>query len=420
MIEIDPSGRGDYHTNFFFIRLLNGCFDRDLSKMSQSDLGTFVHEYCHYLQNISTIFGLKLSNLFYQRFFEIKRHIVQSEVIDVPMTNIDYSEGVLIGNDNFEKFYGYKGNWNRSYDEVRLVTTVDYVSGRFKNKKRYASFSLNKKELGSIHLGNHCIKEGMAHLVQEIFDPNLSHDIYPYRVVEIIAGIIRPSLLQDKRKLIALCVLSLNAQDCINTLFDLMQDSKYFSNLNGEELIDKYLKERFITFKGVEKSIKEFQLEVLDEFESNLYPHLTEEPKHFKSLLKNIKISFEKSIAPIISILYIEKENLEKLEDLMDFYGIPLVRDKRFFEYSPVVKVDNKNGPAYEFNNLYYQLNVLKRVLGINKDGDPKDCFNRPFCEASGKFDIDEYCFSEQWRREDLCPFTVVSNHWNLRERIKI
>lgn len=43
--------RGFYRTGCFHIYLA-GSFEKDLSLLSQKDLGTFLHEYIHFLQNI--------------------------------------------------------------------------------------------------------------------------------------------------------------------------------------------------------------------------------------------------------------------------------------------------------------------------------------------------------------------------------
>lgn len=54
---LEKALRGYYRTGCFHI-YLDGSFDPDLTKMSQADLGTFLHEYVHFLQNISTPYGI--------------------------------------------------------------------------------------------------------------------------------------------------------------------------------------------------------------------------------------------------------------------------------------------------------------------------------------------------------------------------
>ena len=54
---LEKALRGYYRTGCFHIYLA-GYFDPDLTKMSRTDLGTFLHEYVHFLQNISTPYGI--------------------------------------------------------------------------------------------------------------------------------------------------------------------------------------------------------------------------------------------------------------------------------------------------------------------------------------------------------------------------
>lgn len=72
---LEKALRGYYRTGCFHIYLA-GSFDQDLTKMSQSDLGTFLHEYVHFLQNISTPYGIfeavALNEAAVETFIDIK------------------------------------------------------------------------------------------------------------------------------------------------------------------------------------------------------------------------------------------------------------------------------------------------------------------------------------------------------------
>ena len=51
---------GSYQPGFLQIKLTHS-FDGGLGRFSQKELGTFLHEYVHFLQNISTPWGLYMS-----------------------------------------------------------------------------------------------------------------------------------------------------------------------------------------------------------------------------------------------------------------------------------------------------------------------------------------------------------------------
>lgn len=62
----EESERGSYTPGFFQIKLSFPFDMKDLSSLSIQDLGTFAHEYIHYLQNTSTPFGLWQAMVYYQ------------------------------------------------------------------------------------------------------------------------------------------------------------------------------------------------------------------------------------------------------------------------------------------------------------------------------------------------------------------
>ena len=72
---LEKALRGYYRTGCFHIYLA-GYFDPDLTKMSKADLGTFLHEYVHFLQNISTPYGIfeaaTLNGAAVETFIDIK------------------------------------------------------------------------------------------------------------------------------------------------------------------------------------------------------------------------------------------------------------------------------------------------------------------------------------------------------------
>lgn len=74
--------RGEYSTSFYRI-FMDGKYDQDLSRMSQKDLGTFVHEYIHYVQNISTLWGMYESMIRYQCIAEAKEEL--ERINDIPL-----------------------------------------------------------------------------------------------------------------------------------------------------------------------------------------------------------------------------------------------------------------------------------------------------------------------------------------------
>ena len=76
---------GSYQPGFLQIKLTNS-FDGGLGGFSQNELGTFLHEYVHFLQNISTPWGLYMSMVQYQTLAKTFAFIQESsQEIELPL-----------------------------------------------------------------------------------------------------------------------------------------------------------------------------------------------------------------------------------------------------------------------------------------------------------------------------------------------
>ena len=73
--HIEKELRGYYRTGCFHI-YLNGYFHEDLENVAFEDLSTFTHEYVHYLQNISTLYGIFEANTRHQAALETFQEIM--------------------------------------------------------------------------------------------------------------------------------------------------------------------------------------------------------------------------------------------------------------------------------------------------------------------------------------------------------
>ena len=90
--QLEKELRGYYRTGCFHI-YLRGSFDQDLEKMSHEDLSTFTHEYVHYLQNISTLYGIFEANTRHQAALATFVQIESEESISLPYEP-SYSEEI--------------------------------------------------------------------------------------------------------------------------------------------------------------------------------------------------------------------------------------------------------------------------------------------------------------------------------------
>ena len=78
---------GSYQPGFLQIKLTHS-FDGGLGRFSQKDLGTFLHEYVHFLQNISTPYGIFEASTYNEAAVET---FIDIEPKDEGLRTIEYS-----------------------------------------------------------------------------------------------------------------------------------------------------------------------------------------------------------------------------------------------------------------------------------------------------------------------------------------
>ena len=133
--------------------------------------------------------------------------------------------------------------------------------------------------------------------------------------------------------------------------------------------------------------------------------------------MDNIEQSVENDLLPLIEILYDdEKKETDKIHSIVNFYGIPFIRSRSGNIFFPE---DLNNEPSSEFIELIGQSIVLDRILGTGANRkDKTSCSLYALCQLSKEEVTDENCFNLQWEREKICPFKIISDNWQLKQKI--
>lgn len=80
--------KGSYTSGFFLMKLSFPFNINDLSELSTENLGTFAHEYVHFLQNTSTPYGLWQAMIFYQAISEFFSFVKKISQANFPLKTI--------------------------------------------------------------------------------------------------------------------------------------------------------------------------------------------------------------------------------------------------------------------------------------------------------------------------------------------
>jgi len=401
-MEINFEFRGEYYPSFFSI-YIKGDFDTDFTKLIDNDIGTLAHEYCHYIQNIETIVGIVSSQIFFCLVSELREHIKSQSNIKLPIKDFYLSQQTTNNKKALDKYKGYSTpNRPIDYDDIEIsfvgeIINIEFCKGKTKSEK--------------IEFGNHCVKEGMAHFFQQLFDSKAKHDTLPYLVVQAICKKKCSELLTTPRKIILLSFVSLEC--CLNsgkTFIDLINEvssrKDYYLELTDLEFYKSIHRSLDITINGKHyEYLNEAKLETLSSLEQTMESSLFSEMKYFKTIFDNIRdvnVGNIRGFAEILTDLSLNK--YEMLTELFRNYKSPNIRTLGHKNIFP----DN----SYELIELVGQKLLLDRILS-NKDA----CSYLLFCQNENVDVTGEQCYGLHLSCEQSCPYTLTYNHWDLKSK---
>ena len=216
MLERYNTTLGFYEPAVFHLHTIGNGQLKRMEDWTLLQKSTFLHEYVHFLQDITTIQGL--NNMFiigeYLRYVTkfVKQH--KNADIHLPVdplsadNNVDqnwlarkYTMGI---NNSVEKILSYK--------KVQVLTLIDSNNGKKKPVNGVLVRCLDGNlQQGDILLGTLQMMEGMAKLIQEdIYPTPVRYSPYnPYYIARDVADMIIPGLSSKSHALIALFVLAL-------------------------------------------------------------------------------------------------------------------------------------------------------------------------------------------------------------------
>ncbi len=399
--------RGVYSTSFLHI-FLKGGFKSDLSLMSKSDFGTFVHEYIHYLQEITTIYGLMYSEMKHSIYLEVKSKILSSKSVllpvDIPVTDV-YSricERFLKG-DGDRRFIRSieRSSITHEYNEITIGDQTVPI--------HKISFLDSVKKQESIEFGAFHIKESMAYLIQSFFDDEAENYDIPYNLVELVTEKLYPNIAKDKKKLICVCYASLFSQYPGDLFFCLLKYASEHYEKDGIEIFKYGYENNIIKDNGVKYTVSHYIDLAVERFKKKIDDNLVADLDAISCILDRVvkaKDSFY-----ILKILYDpDFPNVKLFDELVGYYGCPYIQTSTGYAFP-----ESANG-GDEISSDVLELMVQEAVLSVLLKQDRK-CPLIYLCSESDT--VDDYCWSTPWLHKG-CHFQIVADYFELSKKIKI
>lgn len=404
---------GTYTPSIFLIKL--NTRDSIGYTLDSKNQKIFLHEYVHYLQDISTVYGhMNICNFFNTLKYGANQIYQKSDKnIHLPLS-LSGNEFIEAASEAFRYIFGNTEELNN----IKGTAVIKNNTKKINNVD--LAYYYFEKDTNQHIIGAKDIMESMANAIQSKMYGETNPPFFPYKTVGYLIEIIAPQLGTDPIMISALCELSLNSSNPAVLLIDTLRKINE-NNLQIENIDD--LKNIFYNdinyFDHNGKRISS----ILD-----LYDYSFNEA--IKILLDTFNLPDMSELSDWISISYNNTKKLRK-DDLLyitkgllddnpiDYYlnkilnlsGCPTIINNKFIPET----IDH----PHNTNKVVY-LNLIGEFMNILFHG-KKNCVFYSGCLEESKdnnsFITTDNCYESPWNKakeKKLCPLAKLFHMWNI------
>jgi len=427
---------GYYEPGFIHLRINTHDDLKELNKITEPDSSplwtpTFLHEYIHFLQDITTTHGLL-------NFLHAVEHLKNANKKVLDATATYFSIPLNLDNDfNWQTNRRLKATYRgRVTPWGNRVPNINYLGYSFTNeqipvnggeiikvpKYQIQYYDTSAQSKSECHFGSIHIKEYMAHAVQNQFAPGTTHDDLPYLVAELIVKKEVPSLGSNPSLVIALCDASLMDFHPARLFFDAIERMKNNSSQIPTD-VDSIYSFVFNGLKfqanGVTQTVKTCYEETsklaVDAFQSTLKAAIFKHNVQWFDELMVQAGNFRQNEQGFFSRLVTAPGMLSStFRRIVTLLGVPFTTNAEF--KGIFVPPERLKGLAIQ----PYFPKVFQAVS--NTYGGNYRCSLHPFCETSPVLNLtNEDCLTQPWRRvhlPELCPYAQMWKTWGLQKKL--
>ena len=412
---------GTYESSFFIMTVPIEA-DLEIRNMSDEDFAVFFHEYIHFLQDITSLYG-------YMGIYDHGEYIrrVVNDIyklpnhFNVPITIEDKGDYVQLNKDIACFSLGDK--WDLEFVVINDASTDVFIE-QFQLTDEFAIPELHVKAITNkgpeeITVGAYAIRENMAYLLERKCTTKYRRSSdYPYQIVEILAKEMCPGKLTEE-DLIALCDVSLQCSVPGHGLYQFLIAIK-----NGQIKIRKpedfydFLFSKKTTFLGREMAMPDALVEAAKHASDHLlsYVKIDKLSKDYEDWV-TFTLGAGVGLRVVRPYFFLEmargKRNKDNavLKFLAKSIGSPQMVNARGMRFQLAT-----DRPVCRFEYL----EVVREIERLFEYGD-KSCRLKPWCEMSPDgAPVDERCDKSPWSRcndEMLCPYGLLWRHWKLADK---
>lgn len=414
---------GYYTPAFFHINIGTNV---SFSQFSDMDFSIYLHEYIHFIQDTTTIYGLNNMYVYseYIRFAINSAYNSKNKRFNIPILPTEDNKDNVYLNMKINNLTNGDSNEIKTIKDIISINIIDEPTGVLgspvDNIESVVVQCIDDKGNDFIlSFGALSIMENMAYLMEQMTCSDYAHSPdYPYSFVEKITEKIYPQFGENRLNVLALCDLSLQYNNPGKVLVQYLQEmlSNKWLPTNPEELYDEiYSRKNSINNKG-EISLEQ-NFNILADIVKQQTQGYFNDPQIFTDIRSWIEqlLGTAKKIRSRnrYFILDVAKggniKTNKAFEQLFREIGTPLISNDTgectlFYPGQP------------EGVELGY-FSAIGQIISIFEKGN-YDCSLHPICIKNGN-EVDNRCQSAPWERSNdikLCPVALLWKHWKLKD----
>lgn len=387
---------GSYMPGYYFLKL-NCKLDKNagLKGAGLKERFTFIHEYIHYLQDITTFGGY---NQYVYNMKKLLLYIKESKKFETiiklnkDLQMIDdmlYKQGEILavreGNSHFVNF-AIVNRIKKDIDEImsdEIGKEQEVVIIHYNGNKEYV-------------FGSASIKESMAYLIEKKISSEERVSQLPYNCCEILCEELIPSLLEQPHIIVALCEVALMSNNPGNMFYDMLciMKEKKISFKTTKEVMNEFLDNKMIEELLIKK---DEYLKLLDKiYEVNEFKNT--KIRIINNVGKGIenRIEYPNLISKIMELNL--NDSVKFLELLMELFGLPLI-------------IDIENKLFADDENLMYAM-IPFSALNILSNQFRQDCLYYDYCKKSDNINCLTDCKDKPWKQAEKIKQCALGVFW--------
>ena len=410
-----------YKTSHFHMFVDDDVSIPDVEKMTDSAFGTLIHEYVHYIQHITTLFGIRTCSMFHKISILYRAYISEHEKIKLPLDLCKNDEHIKRYLEYYKNVSGSK-TFGYNVDAVDISPNDVEEAKKNRTAVKIACYDFENNAIyeNKVYFGYFCVIESMAHCIQYLFSKELNHSPIPYCSAELALKELYPQISTDYKLIASICYCALHWDNPGVGFFEVVEILKQNPEWNGIQLYQHIAQDYSVKYKG--KLMPRFRL--LQEFMNDSKLHLKQllgvELDYYKKVMDSCAIEAGTSTSVLLDAIYnIPLDDKRKFfKTLANQYGYPLI-DANNVTILPNKSFDDKHPiPYIETAVLFGWELLLSRFM---ENGGKRECDRLPIC-VKGIYSnpngvVSQECSTVPWVKTEACPFTECMKYYQMNNK---